>query len=68
MGKGGGVEDAVCEGGDVEAGEGVGGAGIAADGEEARIAEAEGEDIEDVARELLNLCRKERRGGLRGWV
>ncbi len=57
MGQGGGVEDAVCEGGDVEAGEGVWGAGVAADGEEAGVAEAEGEDVEDIARG---------RGGVRG--
>ena len=57
MGQGGGVEDPVCEGGYVEAGEGVWGTGVAADGEEAGVAEAKGEDVEDVAW---------RRGGVRG--
>ena len=49
LGQSGGVEDAVCQVGDVEAREGVCGAGVAADGEEARVTEAEGEDVEDEA-------------------
>lgn len=49
LGQSGGVEDAVCERGYVEAGEGVCGACVAADGEEAWVFEAEGQDVEDVA-------------------
>ena len=58
--------------GDVEAREGVGGAGVAADGEEAGITDAEGEDVEDVAGGLLvgvgGLIDEEmvRAGGLMG--
>ena len=49
LGQSGAVEDAVCQGGNVEAREGVRGAGVAADGEEARVEQAEGEDVEDEA-------------------
>ena len=49
MGQRGAVEDAVRQGGYVEAGEGVCGAGVAADGEEARVACGVGEDVEDEA-------------------
>lgn len=44
----GAVVDAVCQVGDVEAGEGIGGAGVAADGQEARVEQAEGEDVKYV--------------------
>ena len=53
LGQGGAVVDALCESADVEAGEGVGGAGVAADGEEAGVAEAEFEDVGDEAGGLL---------------
>lgn len=44
-GQSGGVEDAAGEVGDVEAGEGVWGAGVAAGGEEAGVLGGEGEDV-----------------------
>jgi len=48
-----GIEDAFAEGIGVDAGEGVGGAGVAADGEETGVLEAELEDVEEVATSLL---------------
>lgn len=45
----GAVEDTICQVGNVEAREGVRGAGVATDGEEARVEQAEGEDVQDEA-------------------
>ena len=52
------MEVALWEGGDVVAGEGVSSTSITTDREEARVTEAEGEDVKDVAEGLLNLYRK----------
>lgn len=49
LGQSGAIEDAVCQGGSIETREGVWGAGVAADGEEARVKLAEGENVEDEA-------------------
>lgn len=51
VGEGGAVVGVVCEGSNVEAGVSVRGAGVAADGEEARIAFAE---VPDVGQEAGN--------------
>ena len=56
LGQSGAVEDAICQIGDVEARKGVCGAGVAADGEEARVKEAEGEDVEDEAVGFASIC------------
>lgn len=49
LSEGGAVEDTFCEGGDVDAGEGVWGAGVAAHGEETGVLASIFEDVEEEA-------------------
>ena len=55
LGEGRAVKDAVCERGNVNTCEGVGRAGVAADGEKAGILNAELEDVRKVAWNIVSL-------------